>query len=153
MNVKTGIYLGLLAIAFLAIPWSATGQGKSAALDVAKLEGTWDYLSGVKNGQKFDKEHFKDQMVIITKDKLTLKGEATFVMKYEIDAKATPAVIKLLITESPFGDGAKAIGIVELNGDNLKICYAPEGKDAPKTFESKEGSMTHYFELKRAKKS
>jgi uncharacterized protein (TIGR03067 family) len=150
--MKTGLYLVvILAFGLLAMPWSATGQDKGEKFDLAKFAGTWDYVSGIKNGQKMEKDHFKGQSVVITKETLTLKGEMTFVMKYEVDSKVTPPTIKLLITESPFGEGAKAVGIVELKGDTLKICYIPEGKEAPKAFEAKDGSMTHLFELKRAK--
>jgi uncharacterized protein (TIGR03067 family) len=74
-----------------------------------------------------------------------------FVIKYKIDASKTPAVIDMEITESPFGAGAKAIGIIALDGDSLKICYKPMGDKAPTKFESSEGDSTNMFVLKRAK--
>jgi hypothetical protein len=54
------------------------------------------------------------------------------------------------MTESPFGAGAMAKGIIEVKGDDLKLCYTTEG-DAPKNFEAKEGSNAHSFVLKRSK--
>jgi uncharacterized protein (TIGR03067 family) len=144
------VWLGVGAVLLAMCPHGAIGQGKDDKFDPAKLVGTWKYVSGVKNGAKLDADHFKGQSVVITKETLTLKGEATFVMKYELDPKAKPVGIKLTITESPFGAGAKAEGIIEVNGDDLRICYAPEGA-APKTFEAKEGSNFHLFVLKRVK--
>ncbi len=73
-------------------------------------------------------------------------------MKYELDAKKNPVTIKFTMTESPFGPGAVANGIIELKGDELKVCYAStEGGEAPKKFEAKQGSGHHCFLLKRSK--
>jgi hypothetical protein len=58
---------------------------EESKFDVAKLVGTRTFVSGEKDGQKVDKDHLKDQKLVITKDAFTLKGEATFVMKYELD--------------------------------------------------------------------
>lgn len=124
---------------------------KEAKFDATKLVGTWKYVSGVKNGDKVGEDRLKAQTAIISKETFTLKGEATFVMKYELDAKKSPATVKFTMTESPFGAGATAEGIVELKGDDLKICYAPMGGVAPKAFEAKEGSKHFFFVLKRSK--
>jgi enterochelin esterase family protein len=65
--------------------------GKDDKFDAAKLVGTWTYESGVKNGEKLDKDHFKDAKVTITKESITLEGEAgKFVMSYTLDAKKKP---------------------------------------------------------------
>jgi uncharacterized protein (TIGR03067 family) len=89
---------------------------------------------------------------VLTKDTFTLKSsDATFVMKYKLDTKAKPVGVSLEITEGPIGVGAKSNGIIELNGDDLKICYASDEGAAPKTFEAKEGSKYHLFVLKRTK--
>lgn len=143
----------VVGIALLtADPLRGADDVKEAKFDAAKLVGTWQYVSGAKNGQKVDEARLRDQKVAITKDTITLKGEAgTFVMKYELDPKKTPATVKLTMTESPFGAGATAEGIIGLNGDELRLCYAPMGGAAPKTFEAKEGSSHHLFVLKRSK--
>ena len=126
--------------------------GKDDKFDMAKLVGKWTYVSGEKSGTKLDVDELKKQAVTITKDSWTLKGgDMTFVMKYEIDAKKTPATIKLTMTESPFGPGAVAQGIVEIKGNELRICYNADSKAAPKTFATKEGDKNHLFVLKRNK--
>jgi len=126
-------------------------QDKEAKFDPAKLIGKWTYISGIKDGAKVDPENLKKQDVTFTKDKITLKGEDTFVMKYDLDATKKPVGIKLEMLESPFGAGAKAAGIIELTGDELRFCYAPMGENVPKTFDAKEGTKMHLFVLKRAK--
>lgn len=146
--MKAARWLSGLALVLAVSPLAADDKD---TFDPAKLVGTWKYVSAEKNGEKIDKDRLKDQTVIITKEKLTLKGEQTFVMTYTLDAKKKPATIKMTMTESPFGAGATAEGIVDLDGDSLKICYAQQGAAAPKKFETKEGSNVHLFVLKRSK--
>jgi len=133
----------------LVLAAAASAEEKKDKFDAAKLVGKWEYVSGVKNGEKANADNLKEK-VVIEKDKLTLEGPMKFVMSYKLDTSKTPAVISLTITESPFGAGATAEGIIEMAGEELKFAYTPMGK-APEKFESKEGSMVHYFVLKKAK--
>jgi uncharacterized protein (TIGR03067 family) len=148
------ITLGFAACSLLLVAGQlgAGDKGQDGKFEAAKLVGKWKYVSGVKNGEKFDEERLKKQELVIDKEKFTLKtDDATFVMKYELDEKAKPIGIKLEITDGPFGVGAKAVGIIELKGDDFTICYDPAGNDAPKAFEAKDGSKMHLFTLKRTK--
>jgi uncharacterized protein (TIGR03067 family) len=152
--LKTGLWLSAGAVLLVVCPFGAVGQDKSGKIDAAKLEGTWKYVSGVENGKKIEADRLKVQSLIIDKKNFTLKGEkadADFVMAYELDTKTTPVGIKFTITKGPIGVGSKSNGIIELNGDELKVCYNPMDGAAPKTFESKEGSNFHLFVLKRGK--
>ena len=125
-------------------------EDKEVKFDAAKLVGTWSYVSGTKNGEKANADNLKNK-VVITKETITLEGEMKFVMKYELDTKKNPVVVKLKMTESPFGAGAESVGIIWVDGDDLKMCYDPEGKKAPEKFEAKADSKAHLFVLKRAK--
>jgi uncharacterized protein (TIGR03067 family) len=149
--MKSVILLAGCILLLAESPLGVADQKKEDKFDAAKLVGTWKYVSGEKDGQKLDKDRLKDQTLVITKEALTLRGEATFVMKYELDSKKKPLGIKLTMTESPFGAGAMANGVIELTGDELKICYALMGGEAPKKFEAKEGSRHHLFVLQRSK--
>jgi uncharacterized protein (TIGR03067 family) len=150
--MKSAAWIGLGVVLVALTTRGGAEQGKGEKFDAAKLVGNWSYVSGEKNGQKLDAERLKGQTVIVTKETITLKSDdATFVIKYTPDPKNTPVSLKMEITDGPFGGGAKADGIIEIRGDDLKICYAPEGGDAPKAFEAKEGSKHHLFVLKRAK--
>ena len=144
------IGLGACLLVLAANPLGAAD--KEAKFDAEKLVGKWEYVSGEKAGEKVDAERFKSQTVTITKETVTLKSpDATFVMKYELDTTKKPVTIKLTMTESPFGAGAVAHGIIELEGDNLKMCYNKEGDEAPKKFETKGNDKGHLFVLKRTK--
>jgi uncharacterized protein (TIGR03067 family) len=141
---------GLIACALVGASVPLLAQD-GAKFDAGKLVGKWQYVSGIKNGTKVAEESLKNQVVTITKDKITLKGEDTFVMKYELDTTKNPLGIKLEMLESPFGAGAKSEGVIEVKDDQIRLCYAPMGEEAPKTFDAKEGTKMHLFVLKRSK--
>lgn len=131
-----------------------TAQDKKtdAKFDAAKLVGKWRYESGVKDGAKVDVDKLKEDVIEITKEKITIKGKETFVFKYGLDTTKKPVGIKLEILESPFGPGAKSAGVIEVAGDTIRLCYAAmDDAKTPSAFESKEGSKAHLFVLKRAK--
>jgi uncharacterized protein (TIGR03067 family) len=75
--------------------------------------------------------------LVVTKDKITYKfGDKTKELSYKLDATKKPKWID--ITE---GDHTN-LGIYELEGDNLKICFPEGGKDERSTaFESKPDSV------------
>jgi uncharacterized protein (TIGR03067 family) len=152
--MRTATWLCACAFLFMVYPLAGADynkKGKDDRFDAAKMAGAWTYESSEKNGEKLDKDHFKDSKVVVTKETITLEGpQGKFVIKYTVDPKKNPVALSMTMTESPFGAGAMAQGIVELKGDELKICYAAEG-EAPKKFEAKEGSNHHLFVLKRSK--
>src|SRR5262249_13267963 len=114
-------------------------------LDPAKIVGTWSLASGERDGKKVEDDNLKKTTIIITKETITLKSdEGSFVIKYKLDAKKTPATLEMEITEGPQGVGAKSSGILALKGEELKLCYAAMGGETPKEFSGKEGSGNHY---------
>lgn len=143
-------FLGLFLSVAVLVATAQEEKTKKETFDAAKMVGTWTYVSGEKNGEKLDKDHFKDSKVIITRENITLEGDSgKFVLAYKLDTKKSPVGLSLKMTESPFGAGATANGIVAVTDYQLKICYAPEG-DAPTSFAAKEGSKHHLFVLNRS---
>jgi uncharacterized protein (TIGR03067 family) len=131
--MRRAMWIAACALAVGIAPLGA--DDKDSKFDAAKLVGDWTYVSGMKGGEKVDPANLKNK-VVITKESLTLTGDQKFVMKYELDSKKSPVVINMEMTESPFGAGAKAIGIISCDGKELKLCYDPEGKKTPEKFES-----------------
>lgn len=144
-----------LALAFLIIPAVAVGEEKKeAALDAGKLVGEWTFVSGVRAGEKVDKERLP-MKVTFTKDMITLPvGEGmTFIMSYKVDGKATPATIDMDIKDGPVKEG-KALGIVSVDDKEMKLCYVAVMSDKakrPAKFESTKENEAFYFVLKKAK--
>jgi uncharacterized protein (TIGR03067 family) len=138
--------IGLSAGLFLLVCSSLGAADKEDKFDAQKMVGTWNYVSVEKNGQKSDAD--KEAKVTIAKDKITLEGSAgTFVLKYKLDTTKMPVTIDMEMTEG--AQGATAKGIIEVKGDELKLCYSTSD-EAPKKFESKEGSDHRLVILKRA---
>lgn len=134
----------------------ATGLAVAAddkpALDAAKLAGNWTVTGGSKAGEKVDATKYKNPAVF-AKDTIGLKTEeGEFEFKYTVDAKASPATIDLEIVKPDGFKGAKAKGILKLDGDKLTLCYnsEPEGK-RPEKFESTKDNKFFLFEMKKAK--
>ena len=152
--MRKWILLTLGAAVLLLSPLRADDKKDKddAKFDAAKLVGTWTYVSGEEDGKKAPAENLKKGTVEITKETISLKSDdATYVIKYTLDEKKSPVQVAMEITKGPQGEGAKTTGIIELKGDDLKICYSPMGGDTPKEFSAKEGSKLHFFILKRKK--
>jgi uncharacterized protein (TIGR03067 family) len=141
--------LGTL-LAGLAIVSAAPAEEKKADFDASKLEGKWKFVSGEKYGEKVDAKALAGD-VTITKDTITLKGaDMTHVLAYKLDAKATPVVISMTGKEGA-ASGMETSGIIELKGDDLKLCYAFPGEKRPTEFAAKKDTKNLYFVLKRIK--
>ena len=141
-----------LGVAVFVLAPLAAADKDDAKLDPAKLVGTWTYVSGEEDGKKKTADDLKMGTVEITKDTIMLKSpDATYVIKYTLDTKKSPVRVSMEITKGPQGEGSKAEGIIELKDDQLKLCYAPMGGEAPKEFSAKEGSKLHLFVLKPKK--
>jgi len=140
--MRTTLALGLAVV--IAAPLAADEK----KFDPAKLEGTWEYKSGEKNGQKPNEDSLKAK-IKITKDTITIgEGDMLFEFKYTLDVTKDPAAIDMEMTKSPFGGGMKAKGIIAFDGDDVKLCYNPGEGDRPAKFD---GSKNHLFVLKKAK--
>jgi len=139
--------LGLLAAVTFA--WGEETKAKSGKLDAKSLKGTYTVVKGVHEGKELPADHFKGSVVIITADKIYGSDKAKkefFSASYTLETASTPAVIHMTST-SPKKE--KADGVIESDGDTVRICYALPGGEAPKDF--KAGVKQNCFELKRVK--
>jgi uncharacterized protein (TIGR03067 family) len=136
------------ALVLFAFSTLALAQDEKAAKEPINIEGKYTLVSGKKLGAEPDAEA-KNAEYVITKDRITIKGkEATFVIAYTLSNRPTPATIDMEILDGPGGTkGSKAQGIVQKNGDELKIAYSLDNK-RPKDFEGKDGML---FVFKKTK--
>ena len=147
--MKTLCTLGLALVVVLAAP--ADDKKEKLSIDPAKLVGEWAYVAGVRAGEKVPQDHLAGT-VTFGKDTVTVPADkdSKFLMEFKIDTSKTPATIDLNIKDGPVKEG-KAVGIIELNGDTLKLCYTIQG-NRPEKFESTKENMAFCFTLQRAKK-
>ncbi len=150
--MKTHALLVAAAASLMAGAGLLTAGGDDAVQkDRKQMAGTWQVISYEKDGNKAP----PDQLA-----KTTFSADGKFVVEHEgktvaagttvIDPSKTPkhsdAVFKV-------GDvTSKTKGIYEVDGDNMKICYALPGKDRPTEFSAKAGSGQVLIVYKRDKR-
>ncbi len=139
--------LPLVLILVCAMP--AMAEDKKIT-DAASLDGKWKIASGEKYGEKLEGKSIEGT-VTIAKGVITIDSpDEKHVMKFTIDAKATPVAITMVGEEGP-AKGFTAEGIVEFKGDELKLTYALPMEKRPTAFGSKKGDKTLAFVMKPVK--
>lgn len=121
--------------------------------ETKKFQGTWNIESSVTGGQESPRDQLKEFLLIFEGDKHTLKfGDKVFqVGTQKIDPSKSPKTIDVTMTEGP-SKGTVMLGIYEIDGDTLKVCFDPEGKKRPTEFKSAAGSQNFFNVHKRVKK-
>ena len=86
-------------------------------------------------------------------DKHTVKkgDEVIQVGTQKLDPSKSPKTIDVTMTEG-LNKGTVMLGIYEIDGDTLKVCFDAEGKKRPTEFKSAPGSQTFVNVHKRVKK-
>jgi uncharacterized protein (TIGR03067 family) len=139
-----GVSVGfIICFSFCA---AAHAQDDAAKKELEKLQGKWKAEKFVIMGQEIPAD-------VLAKMGLTCKGSELI----PSDNPNDPATIKLDPAVKPKTidltekNQKVSLGIYELDGDTLKLCFAEPGTDRPKTFESPKDSKIAYVVLKREK--
>jgi uncharacterized protein (TIGR03067 family) len=144
---------GVLLVAGAALAVAADDKKDDAKDELKKFEGTWQLVSSEHDGEKAPAEEIKKAMpkAVVKGDKVTLSAGGKTVMEAEftVDPTKKPKTIDSTATAGP-DKGKKTLGIYELDGDNLKICF--NEKERPKEFSAKKGSGNTMDTYTREKK-
>ena len=121
--------------------------------EVRKFQGTWTFESSETGGKELPAGELKGVIVIFEGDKHTVKkgDEVIQVGTQKLDPSKSPKTIDVTLTEGP-NKGAVMLGIYEIDGDTLKVCFDPQGKKRPTEFKSAPGSENFVNVHKRVKK-
>ena len=123
----------------------AAGDGDK---DAKQFQGTWTMVSAEKAGKKLPEELLKQSKVVFKDDTMTiLGGPKEEKAKFKLDASKTPRTIDV----TPPDRDKPALGIYELTGDTLKMCWRKPGGERPTEFKADEASDAVMFVLKREK--
>ena len=138
--------LALVACILIA----AEGKKEKPTKDVEKMKGSWTVAEAVRNGEPAGEDDVKKLGVTIKDSTLTFStGDDT----YDVPSSWTPAKKPKTIDAMPAGGqfkDMKMLGIYEIKGDTLKMCYGMPDKGAsPKEFKSKAHSGTILLVMKR----
>jgi uncharacterized protein (TIGR03067 family) len=151
--------LSLVAL-FCAVGFAASGQSGSVAdekadleKEVRKFQGAWTFESSETGGKKLAIGDLKGLTLTFEGPKHTVKkgDEVIQVGTQKLDPSKSPKTIDVTMAEGP-SKGAVMLGIYEIDGDTLKVCFDPQGKKRPTEFKSAPGSENFVNVHKRVKK-
>jgi uncharacterized protein (TIGR03067 family) len=160
MSRRVGMRTFLVALCCAVNLAASGGSGtladeKKADLEkeVKKFQGDWTFKSSEAGGEALPDDELKELVVTFEGDKHTVKkgDQVVQVGVQKLDPSKSPKAIDVTMTEGP-NKGALMLGIYEINGDTLKVCFDPEGKKRPTEFKSTPGSMNFVNVHKRVKK-
>jgi uncharacterized protein (TIGR03067 family) len=111
--------------------------------ELKKFQGTWTFESVEAGGKEVPAAEFKGITVTFEGDKYTVKkgDEVIQAATQKLDPSKSPKTLDVTVAEGP-NEGAVMLGIYEISGDTLKVCFDPEGKNRPTQFKSASGSQT-----------
>jgi uncharacterized protein (TIGR03067 family) len=139
-----------VAFAALLVALPALAEEKDKKSDSSKLIGTYTIVKGERDGKSIPKEDFEKSVVVFGKEKIyghDKDKKEFFGATYTLDTTAKPWKISMVSTSPKKGE--KAEGLIEMDGDDVKLCYALPGGKTPTSF--KAGEKQQFFVLKRTK--
>jgi uncharacterized protein (TIGR03067 family) len=121
--------------------------------ELKKFQGTWTVARVEAGGKELPIDQFKGMTVTFAGDKYTVKigDEVIQAATQKLDPSKSPKTLDGTVAEGPH-KGTVILGIYEISGDTLKVCFDPEGKKRPTEFKTAAGSQTTLAVYKRAKK-
>lgn len=125
---------------------------EEAKKDMKALEGEWSMVSSMVNGMPLPEIFMTDMKLTFKDDEITamLGPNRALNTKYKLDPAKKPKEIDYQPRDP--SKGKPQLGIYELEGDALKICYAVPGRERPSDFTAKMGSDRTFTSWKKNKK-
>ena len=150
--------LGLAASLALATPSIADDTPKSKISGApADLLGGYTIVSGERYGEKEPTERIEGTTVRIADDAIIVldkEKKEVYAQTYKVDTTSTPWKITLKSKITPYkqeaGGETEAKGLIEKNGDTVRIIYALPGGQVPTEFKTKAKQLM--FVMKNEKK-
>ena len=144
----------LAFLSMAAICFGLTGVHRlwadDAQAEMERLQGEWKVVSAERGGKATPDEEASQMSLVFDGNKATLKiGTREEKLIYTLDSKKSPKEINLWNREFD-NENAKVLGIYELDGDSLKMCWGrPGNKDRAKEFKTTKESQEALLVLKK----
>jgi len=133
--------------------WSPAGaeEKEAAKADQAKFQGEWTMVSGIADGQPVPDAMLSTAKRTCKDDETTVMigGQLILKAKFTLDPTQKPKAIDYEVTDG-LTKGRKHLGIYEVDGENLKFCFASPGAERPADFASNPGDGRTSSVWKRA---
>jgi uncharacterized protein (TIGR03067 family) len=110
-------------------------RATSLATLIETMQGRWKHFYSEIDGQVGPEEKtqyltYKDDQFAVEKD-----GKVAHEGKFTVDVTHSPCELVYIYSKSfPIYLGSPRAGIVQIEGNTLKCCFAPLGQPAPKDF-------------------
>jgi uncharacterized protein (TIGR03067 family) len=143
-----------LALGVAGLLIAADSPKADAKKDLDRIQGSWVGASGESSGNALPDEQVKGTKFVLKGDKYSYTVADTYQEEgtLKIDPTKKSKTIDVTIVE---GDdkGETQLGIYELHGDTLRLCFARPGKDnaRPKDFSTNAGNQQLLLVLTREK--
>ena len=141
--------LGAVSLAVSTIvPAFAADQPQSSRATPSLL-GSYTMIAGEKDGIPIPTERIQGSTATITNNTITTfdkDQQENYAVTYTLDTTTTPWRITMTSTRAPV-TGEVAHGLIEQQGDTVKLIYAARGGEVPTDFTSEEKQLM--FTLKK----
>jgi uncharacterized protein (TIGR03067 family) len=153
---KSGLALEILKRAPAAAGPASEPAAPPPGLDlrpVPELEGEWTMVSCVRDGEPVERMMLKYGKRVDRANRVTVSfgPQVVFQAHYMADLAANPKTIDFVHAEGPNASRSQ-LGILELDGAELKLCYAAPGDPRPSDYLSARGDGRTVAVWKRMKK-
>jgi uncharacterized protein (TIGR03067 family) len=142
--------LGLTAVMLMSTQTFAADEKAQSKDTSSALHGSYMLVAGEKDGQKMPDERVQGSTARITENTITTfdkDQKETYAMTYTLDKREKPWKITMTSTRAPV-QGEVAQGLIEKDGDTVKLIYGVRGGAVPDDFTTEEKQLM--FVMKKA---
>jgi uncharacterized protein (TIGR03067 family) len=115
---------------------------------MSDLTGGYTLVSGERDGRALPPDRIHNTVVRFTADSVVVTDrddKQTYAATYKLDAGRSPWRITMTATAAP-NSGETAEGLIEKDGDTVRLIYALPGRPAPTDFRTKPGELLFVME-------
>jgi uncharacterized protein (TIGR03067 family) len=134
----------IVTIAVLAACETSHGGGKKdpGAAVLKKIQGTWKFTSQEMDGKPVPAEALAGMTIVFSGDKWSVRQDGKEIQAgtHKFDPAKKPGHVDAVVTAGQ-DEGNTMLGIFELKGDTMKVCFDPKGKARPTDFKTEAGQF------------
>jgi uncharacterized protein (TIGR03067 family) len=122
--------------------------------ELKKIQGTWRFISQEMDGKERPKEDVAKLKITFTGDKWSVTDDGKVVQAgtHKFDPSKKPTHVDAKVTEGE-GKDTTMLGIFEMKGNKIRVCFDPAGKERPTSFSAKGSQFAAVLEREKKKKS
>ena len=110
-------------------------RDRAAKQELQRIQGAWQFTSLQENGDKVPDADLKDRTIFFGREAFVVKQAEQILQTgtQKLDPSKTPKTINAMVAQGE-RKGDILLGIYELDGDTLKVCFDTEAQKRPADF-------------------